>query len=187
MLRIAEEWKTYAPRYALAAGIGTVGCLTCMDAGFVHLDVPVSHPQFGMAIPCPHCDGAKKPRNARAEAMASVEHEHEERARLAPYREEQAKRRHFSPALTDFADAEPPPEGFVTPTRGQSERVPVPFCITAFVIVPKMNGGRRGFVAQWANTSDRTARADACSWRESREAIRAAMVNLYEGISEVKA
>jgi hypothetical protein len=187
MLRIAEEWKTYAPHYALAAGSGTVGCLTCMDAGFVRRDVPVAHPEFGMAIPCPHCDGAKKPRDHKAEYLAFLRQEKAEIERLAPYREEAAARRQYAPVANAFPEAEPPPEGFLRQPREQAEHMPVPFCMTPFVIVPKANGGRRGFVAQWANSSDRSKRENACEWRESREAIRAAMVNLYADIREVKA
>jgi hypothetical protein len=56
-------------RSPLLAGEGSVGCRTCGDAGFVRRDgLAVSHPDFGKAIPCPHCDGAKKPRDLHSEA-----------------------------------------------------------------------------------------------------------------------
>lgn len=31
-------------------------CPTCKDMRFVTRDLPVAHPQFGKAIPCPKCN-----------------------------------------------------------------------------------------------------------------------------------
>lgn len=165
---------------------GTVGCLTCMDAGFVRLDVPVAHPQFGEAIPCPHCDGAKKPRDHKAEYLAFLRRDKEEIARLQPYREQQAAERRYAPVANDFPDAAPPPDGYAQQIHENAERVPVPFCITPFVIVPKAKDGRRGFVAQWARTSDRAQREDASAWCATKDAVRAMMANRYADVQEVR-
>lgn len=94
MLRVAEEWKTYAPQYALGAGEGTVACLTCMDAGYVRRDVALTHPDFGRAILCPNCNGTSNRRgNEHTEYMAFLARDQQERARLAPYRERQEAER----------------------------------------------------------------------------------------------
>lgn len=168
----------------LAASSGSVACRTCNDAGFVRLsDLDVSHEHFGAAIPCPHCEGARKPRNHHAEEMAYIEVDRAERDRLAPYREEHAKR--FAPVYVEL-DTTPPPVQFVEEVQQRAAHVPVPFCITPFVIVPKKSGTRAGFVAEWANTAQRAARGPACDWCESREAVRSSMANRYADVSEVK-
>jgi hypothetical protein len=107
-------------------------------------------------------------------------------AALAPYRDEQARRHRFTPVPVEFTDAAPPPEGFASHVTEYAGRVPVPTCVTPFVIVAKALGGRRGFVAQWANKAERATRGDASDWRESREAVRATMANRYADVTEVK-
>jgi hypothetical protein len=47
-------------QYMLAAerelsGQSPVKCATCQDRGLVHYDLPVDHPDFGKAFPCPNC------------------------------------------------------------------------------------------------------------------------------------
>lgn len=71
-----ERRQKGAPTNALPAVVGTVQCLTCMDGGFVRRDVPHGHPDFGRLIPCPHCAGARKPRDTRAEMKAHLERQH---------------------------------------------------------------------------------------------------------------
>jgi hypothetical protein len=62
-----------------------VQCQTCGDAGFVKRDnLQPSHPHFGMAIPCPHCAGATKPRNRHAEELAFVQRDQATRPPLPP-------------------------------------------------------------------------------------------------------
>lgn len=71
--KVREERRQTGQTNALPAQVGTVGCLTCMDAGFLIRDLPVGHPEFGKMVPCPHCPGARKPRDWRAEARAHIE------------------------------------------------------------------------------------------------------------------
>ncbi len=91
----------------------TVQCQTCGDAGFVRLDVEVHHPDFGAAVPCPHCEGALKPRNRRAEALWHLHREQATRPRLPD-------------AFVSASGAmpEPPPEGFAV------SGIPVPSTVS---------------------------------------------------------
>jgi hypothetical protein len=116
-----------------------------------------------------------------ADYLAVLERDRAEIEALAPYREEQSGRPRYVPVAVPL-NAAPPPEGFVEEVRGRIGHVPIPTCFTPFVIVPKKRGGRAGFVAQWANTSERSPRRDATDWRETREAVRQTMVNLYADV-----
>lgn len=122
----------------LLSASGSVGCLTCGDAGFVKRDVPVSHPEFGRAIPCPHCEGAKKPRNHKAEYLAFLERDHATQPPLPP-----------AGVGTRGATPEPPPEGFAKPgvpvplMLGEAERERRRRLIAANIaaVAKKMKGG----------------------------------------------
>jgi hypothetical protein len=166
-----------------------VRCLTCLDAKFVRKDVAPAHPDFGRLHPCPDCAPAERgPRQHgdKAAYLAFLAKDKAERDALAPYRDEQAARHRFTPVAVAFTDAALPPEGFASHVTEYAGRVPVPTCVTPFVIVAKALGGRRGFVAQWANKAERAVRGDASDWRESREAVRATMANRYADVTEVK-
>jgi hypothetical protein len=207
--RAIEHERTFPPIAALKAIMATryevesraagpmlgegrdaaVRCLTCLDAKFVRKDVAPAHPDFGRLIPCPDCPPAERgPRQHgdKAAYMAFLAKDKAERDALAPYRDEQAARHRFTPVPVEFTDAAPPPEGFASHVTEYAGRVPVPVCVTPFVIVAKALGGRRGFVAQWANKAERAVRGDASDWRESREAVRATMASRYADVTEVK-
>lgn len=84
---------------------GTVRCQRCGDAGFVKRDdLPVAHPDFGGAVPCPECEGARKARNPRAENLWFLERDRAERERLRPCRVEQDAERAIGAAERALAD-----------------------------------------------------------------------------------
>jgi hypothetical protein len=118
--------------------------------------------------------------------LSVLERDRAEIEALAPYREQQANRPRYVPVGAPL-NATPPPEDFVADVQQRAGYVPIPTCFTPFVIVPKKRGGRSGFVAQWAHVSERSPRRDATEWRETREAVRQTMVNLFADIQEVKA
>lgn len=103
---IRQHHETTQRAASALASSASVGCLTCMDAGIISRDVPVQHADFGKLTPCPHCDGAKKPRNYKAEYAAFLERDHAEIARLRPYREQQAAARALThPAQEAYSEA----------------------------------------------------------------------------------
>lgn len=119
----------------------SVRCQTCGDAGVVKGDdLPVHHPDFGAATPCPHCEGALKPRNRPAEALWHL-------------RREQATRPRLPDAFVSASGAmpEPPPDGFAV------SGIPVPSTVSdeqreaarRFIarniaaVAAKMKGGER--------------------------------------------
>lgn len=84
---------------------GSVQCQTCGDGGFVKRDdLLVTHRGFGAPIRCPHCDGARKPRNPRAESFWFIEWDRHARAAI---------RAGLGPPglpIATSSDPEPPPE-----------------------------------------------------------------------------
>lgn len=98
---------------APALGSGTVGCLTCFDAGWVLDDkVPVGTDQ--RLIRCPRCRGnANVSHNSHATVLAHIEREHDRTARMR-------EARSFEAFAADTGPRDqPPPEGF-------ARNVPIP-------------------------------------------------------------
>jgi hypothetical protein len=68
--RISENWSSahlpLTPGPTVTLGNGTRVCPTCGNAGVVTHNVPVHHPDFGRAFPCPDCDGGQRAVHLRA-------------------------------------------------------------------------------------------------------------------------
>lgn len=135
--RLGERTAERTRSEALAPMPGTVRCNRCGDAGWLRNDtLAVGQAGFGIAYPCPDCEGARKARNPVAEYRWFLARDKATMPRLPQ-------------AVLPPYTAEPPPQGFaktgvpVPSMVGEAERERARKLIAQNVaaIAKKMKGG----------------------------------------------